>query len=274
MGMFSKTKQVFKFLFSFWTVGDMVSDIITTMDYKDQCTPKSSSSDPIFGSNLTNGNTIYTNASDGFNSNISHTIPTNVTAGFKATNGDLISCFYWQSGVVFILLPTVMSTLYNLYLVTYGIEKDQPKAIKIINTLFFGVFYMIFTPYLTIFNTGSLLCGSVESYEEDIVGDLATVYKFFEVFFEALPQTIISAVFLSNNGGFASNPIQATSIVFSGMGVIYGSIQGFIACKNHSMVESLDLDFDDGSRQAPRFGIAASTCQIWYWYCLPKKNRF
>lgn len=256
MGMFSKTKQVFKFLFAFWTVGDMVSDIITTLDYKDQCTPKSSSSDPIFGLNLTNGD--YTNASDGFNSNISHTIPTNVTTGFNATNGDLISCFYWQSGVVFILLPTVMSTLYNLYLVTYGIENDQPTAVKIINTLFYGVFYMIFTPILTIISTGRFLCRSVEAEDEDVMGNLATVFKFFEVFFEALPQTITSAVFLYNNGGFASNPIQATSIVFSGMGVIYGSIQGFTACKN------MDLEFDDDSNDLPpRFGYATICCM----YC-------
>jgi len=233
MGMFSKTKQVFKFLFSFWTVGDMVSDIITTMDYKDQCTPKSSSSDPIFGSNLTNGNTIYTNASDGFNSNISHTIPTNVTAGFKATNGDLISCFYWQSGVVFILLPTVMSTLYILYVVTCGIMSDEPTSGKIINTLFFGVFYMISTPILNILSTGRVFSVGVWNPEnDDGLGNLATLFMFFEVFFEALPQTIISAIFLYNNGGFASNLIQAISILFSGMGVIYGSIQGFIACNN------------------------------------------
>jgi len=223
-GSFSKTKQFVQFLFALWTIGDMVSDIITTLDYKDQCTPK-----------VTTGDTISTNTSDGFNSNISDTILTNATRGFNSTNGDLISCFYWQSGVVFLILPTVISTLYNLYLVTYGIENNLPSLFKMYNSLFYGCCYPIVTPILSIRHTSRALCGGNTKGDADAYGKIVTAFKFFEVFFEALPQTIVSAVYLSNNGGFARNPIQATSIVFSGMGVIYGIIQGVIACQNKDL---------------------------------------
>ena len=76
-----------------------------------------------------------------------------------------------------------------------------------------GVLSLMYLPCEAIRYTGKKLFTDCP-YAEENVG-LVNVVKLFEHFGEALPQLILSCVYIHNNGGPLTHPINTTSAVFS-----------------------------------------------------------
>ena len=93
----------------------------------------------------------------------------------------------------------------------------------------YGVFRTVTLPFRAIYYTGKKLFTDSGSVEEDILD--VNLTKMFEHFGEALPQLIISCVFIHNNGGPYTHPINTTSAVFSAGSLAFGIFTGFKAWK-------------------------------------------
>jgi hypothetical protein len=96
-----------------------------------------------------------------------------------------LPCIYWQLGVLFIVLPTLVSTV--VVAVKEYRDDDDDRVDKIFFTLLFGLGYALVTPVLAIITTGRAFCCGYTDDEEDDKKRVSTL-KLLEVVFEALPQ--------------------------------------------------------------------------------------
>ena len=69
----------------------------------------------------------------------------------------------------------------------------------VIIILIFGVFYLIVVPIVSIWFTCRALIKNTESDDRDM--DMVKVLKLFEHIGEALPQLVLSCIFIASNGG-------------------------------------------------------------------------
>ena len=86
----------------------------------------------------------------------------------------------------------------------------------------------IVLPFYAIYYTGKKMF-SDNSYDEQSAEDKLqniNIFKMFEHFGEALPQLILSCVYIHNNGGPYTHPFNTTSAVLSAGSLAYGVFNG------------------------------------------------
>ena len=96
--------------------------------------------------------------------------------------------------------------------------------------LIFGVFYLFVVPVVSIWFTGRDLFSVGDSGDRDRDMAMVKVLKLFEHIGEALPQLVLSCVFIGYNGGPLVNRINTISAFFSAMSLLYGLVISIDAC--------------------------------------------
>ena len=96
--------------------------------------------------------------------------------------------------------------------------------------LIFGVFYLFVVPVVSIWFTGRDLFSVGDSGDRDRDMAMVKVLKLFEHIGEALPQLVLSCVFIGYNGGPLVNWINTISAFFSAMSLLYGLVISIDAC--------------------------------------------
>ena len=98
-----------------------------------------------------------------------------------------LPCFYWQLGVFFLLLPTIMSILW-IWCLSCCCGQSNPYCWK---TLVYGLGYALYTPIYAMYTTGgALFCGNTAREDKDTQN--VSTLKLYEQVFEALPQVIVT----------------------------------------------------------------------------------
>ena len=150
-----------------------------------------------------------------------------------------LECWMWPLGVLFIALPTIVSTLITY---TFGWPYPEEQILFRDTLVCFrhkiarGPLYFLTTPLSAILLTSRALCGgNTEDEEKHKV--LAAYTKLPEVLCEALPQAALTWYYLSTTGfpweqedAALSTWIPLLSNISSTVMVIVGLVTGVKAC--------------------------------------------
>ena len=97
------------------------------------------------------------------------------------------------------VLPVAIAILFFTVLLVRESGEFESVLEYVIIILIFGVFYLLVVPIVSIWFTGRALIKNTESDDRDM--DMVKVLKLFEHIGEALPQLILSCIFIASNGG-------------------------------------------------------------------------
>ena len=97
------------------------------------------------------------------------------------------------------VLPVAIAILFFTVLLVRESGEFESVLEYVIIILIFGVFYLLVVPIVSIWFTGRALIKNTESDDRDM--DMVKVLKLFEHIGEALPQLVLSCIFIASNGG-------------------------------------------------------------------------
>ena len=142
---------------------------------------------------------------------------------------DEISCSYYHLAIVFMLLPVVIAVLFFTVLVVRESAEFESFLEYAVIIIIFGVFYLVVVPIVSIWFTGKdLFTPGDNDRDRDMA--MVKVLKMFEHIGEALPQLVLSCIFIANNGGPYEHLLNTTSAFFSAMSLLYGLVISIDAC--------------------------------------------
>ena len=128
------------------------------------------------------------------------------------------------------LLPVGLAILFFTVLLIRESGEFESVIEYVLIILIFGVFYLFVVPVVSIWFTGRDLFSVGDSGDRDRDMAMVKVLKLFEHIGEALPQLVLSCVFIGYNGGPMVNWINTTSAFFSAMSLLYGLVISIDAC--------------------------------------------
>ena len=141
-----------------------------------------------------------------------------------------IHCSYYQLGILFMLLPVLLAIVFFTVLLVRESAEFESVIEYILIILIFGLLYLLVVPIVSIWFTARDLFSFGDSGDRDKDMDMVKVLKMFEHIGEALPQLILSCVFISYNGGPLEHPLNTTSALFSAVSLLYGLVLSADAC--------------------------------------------
>ena len=159
-------RKMFAFLSSLWALADIVLDIVTVIRYRDLCQVTRLSARLL---------------------------------RHPVIQEDEISCSYYQLGILFMVLPVAIAILFFTVLLVRESGEFESVLEYFIIILIFGVFYLLVVPIVSIWFTARALVKNTDSDDRDM--DMVKVLKLFEHIGEALPQLVLSCIFIASNGG-------------------------------------------------------------------------
>ena len=128
------------------------------------------------------------------------------------------------------LLPVGLAILFFTALLIRESGEFESVIEYVLIILIFGVFYLFVVPVVSIWFTGRDLFSVGDSGDRDRDMAMVKVLKLFEHIGEALPQLVLSCVFIGYNGGPLVNWINTISAFFSAMSLLYGLVISIDAC--------------------------------------------
>ena len=128
------------------------------------------------------------------------------------------------------LLPVILAIGFFTILLIRERAEFESVVEYILIMLIFGVFYLLVVPIVSLWFTGKDLFSVGDSGDRDKDMDMVKVLKLFEHIGEALPQLVLSCVFIGYNGGPLQHPLNTTSAFFSAVSLLYGLILSVDAC--------------------------------------------
>ena len=128
------------------------------------------------------------------------------------------------------LLPVGLAILFFTALLIRESGEFESVIEYVLIILIFGVFYLFVVPVVSIWFTGRDLFSVGDSGDRDRDMAMVKVLKLFEHIGEALPQLVLSCVFIGYNGGPLVNWINTVSAFFSAMSLLYGLVISIDAC--------------------------------------------
>ena len=128
------------------------------------------------------------------------------------------------------LLPVGLAILFFTVLLIRESGEFESVIEYVLIILIFGVFYLFVVPVVSIWFTGRDLFSVGDSGDRDRDMAMVKVLKLFEHIGEALPQLVLSCVFIGYNGGPLVNWINTISAFFSAMSLLYGLVISIDAC--------------------------------------------
>ena len=115
------------------------------------------------------------------------------------------------------LLPVGLAIIFFTALLIRESGEFESVIEYVLIILIFGVFYLFVVPVVSIWFTGRDLFSVGDSGDRDRDMAMVKVLKLFEHIGEALPQLVLSCVFIGYNGGPLVNWINTISAFFSAM---------------------------------------------------------
>ena len=128
------------------------------------------------------------------------------------------------------LLPVGLAIIFFTALLIRESGEFESVIEYVLIILIFGVFYLFVVPVVSIWFTGRDLFSVGDSGDRDRDMAMVKVLKLFEHIGEALPQLVLSCVFIGYNGGPLVNWINTVSAFFSAMSLLYGLVISIDAC--------------------------------------------
>ena len=128
------------------------------------------------------------------------------------------------------LLPVGLAIIFFTALLIRESGEFESVIEYVLIILIFGVFYLFVVPMVSIWFTGRDLFSVGDSGDRDRDMAMVKVLKLFEHIGEALPQLVLSCVFIGYNGGPLVNWINTISAFFSAMSLLYGLVISIDAC--------------------------------------------
>ena len=128
------------------------------------------------------------------------------------------------------LLPVGLAIIFFTALLIRESGEFESVIEYVLIILIFGVFYLFVVPVVSIWFTGRDLFSVGDSGDRDRDMAMVKVLKLFEHIGEALPQLVLSCVFIGYNGGPLVNWINTISAFFSAMSLLYGLVISIDAC--------------------------------------------
>ena len=128
------------------------------------------------------------------------------------------------------LLPVGLAIVFFTALLIRESGEFESVIEYVLIILIFGVFYLFVVPVVSIWFTGRDLFSVGDSGDRDRDMAMVKVLKLFEHIGEALPQLVLSCVFIGYNGGPLVNRINTISAFFSAMSLLYGLVISIDAC--------------------------------------------
>lgn len=128
------------------------------------------------------------------------------------------------------LLPVLLAIGFFTVLLICERAEFESVLEYVLIMLIFGVFYLLVVPIVSLWFTGKDLFSVGNSGDRDKDMDMVKVLRLFEHIGEALPQLVLSCVFIAFNGGPLEHPLNTTSAFFSAVSLLYGLILSVDAC--------------------------------------------